>query len=385
MLLTSEQSALRRAAREFTRNEISPRAQELDRLNAWDPDLWERIRGLGVTGIPFPETSGGAGGSFLDYALVTEEMARGSAAAALMPALNVGVGRAIELYASASARERYLSPLVRGDLKACWAFTEPATGSDPKAVQTRAVRCSDGWLLTGQKTFISHSSTADVGLVFASVAGRLTAFLADTNQEGWQSGPRYDLLGLRGADTGDLHLEDLKVSADAVLGEVGDGMRVLVGVEAESKVRACAMCVGMAQAALDEAVSYARTREHRGVPIGEKFASIQSLIADIAACVAAARWVTYHAAACRDAVETDEFVALAATARLVAAQSARRAASLSMQVHGAYGYVQEAPIARIYRDAKAYEMIQGTLEIQRAIVARGLLAANRPAQFTGSG
>lgn len=374
--LTPSQCELRDATRRFALCEVSPGATDLDRANEWPRSLWDKIRGLGVTGVSFPQGMGGGGGSYLDFVVMIEQLARSSAAAALLPAVNVLAARALSAYGAPDMQERFLTSLVTGDRKACWAFTEPATGSDPKAIETTAARTADGWVISGQKSFISHSSVADVAVVFARVDGALSAFLVDARQPGWQPGQRYDLLGLRGADTGDLLLDAVEAPPEALLGELGDGMRILLSVESEAKVRSAAMCVGMAQAALDEATTYGLSRLHRGQAIARKFSAIQALLADIDVAAESARALTYHAASRRDA-GLDGFERIAAIAKLHASQSAVLASRLAMQVHGAYGYTNDFPIARIYRDAKAYEMIQGSAEIQRVIVARGLLADDR--------
>ena len=371
-VLTSDQRSLRASTREFATARIRPVAQEIDRRNVWPSTLWEEIRGLGVSGIAFDEGCGGGGGTYLDFVIVIEELARESAAAALLAAVNVLAARALDRYGTTSARERFLRRLVTGEIKACWAFTEPATGSDPKSIETVATRSGEAWQITGRKAFISHSSVADVAIVFATTAGRLSAFVVDAAQEGFQAGRRYDLLGLRGADTGDLVLDQVWAEQDCLLGEVGDGMRLLLAIESEAKVRSAAMCVGMAQSALDEAVAYGRQRLHRGQPIADKFAAVQTLPAEISIAVESARALTYHAASMRDA-DLGDFPRLAAIAKTHAAKSATDAARLAMQVHGAYGYTNDFPISRIYRDAKAYEMIQGSAEIQRAIIARSVL------------
>lgn len=373
MNLTEDQALLRASTRRFALDQVSPVAAELDRQNRWSEPLWDKLRELGVTGAAFSGSDGGGGGTYLDFALMIEELARSSAAAALMPSLNVLVARALQQFGTETARAQYLHSLVTGSSKACWVFTEAATGSDPKAIETKAVTDGDGWRINGSKAFISHSSVATVAVIFARTGERLSAFLVDCTQPGVQPGARYDLLGLRGADTGDLVLEDVWVPPDNLLGDIGDGMKVLVSIESEAKIRSSAMCVGMAQAALDEAITYGLAREHRGTAIAEKFPTIQALIADIAAAAESSRWLTYHVASLVDADTGANIPRLAAMAKLHCSQSAMRAASASMQVHGAYGYTSEFAISRIFRDAKAYEMIQGSAEIQRTIIAKSLL------------
>lgn len=375
--LSEEQEQLRSSLRAFVDDRVIPAARDVDRNNTWPGELWDEVQKLGVTGVPFPAEAGGEGGTFLDFVLIIEELARGSAAVALLPAMNVLVASALMAHGSRSLQERYVPRLVRGEIKACWAFTEPSTGSDPAAITTRAEMVGDEWVITGGKTFISHSSVADLAVVFCRTGERLSAIVVETDQPGYQPGPRCDLLGLRGADTGEVILRGATAPAENMVGDVGDGMTVLVAVESEAKVRGAAMCVGMARAALDASLAYGLQREHRGQPIAKKFPTVQALIADVHAQIESARWLTYRAASIRDGsrdpVTDADFVCMAATAKLVAAQAGVRAVSQAMQVHGAYGYVNEAPIARIYRDVKAYEMIQGTVEIQRVIVARELL------------
>lgn len=375
--LSTDQLAVKEAARRFAQSKVAPRAAEIDRANTWPEDLWQEVRGLGVIGVAFPEELGGGGGTYLDFVLMIEELARASAAAALLPVLNVIVAAAVQRYGSDELRAAYLPGLVSGELKACWAFTEPATGSDARSIETTAAPTASGWRISGRKAFISHSSVADVAVIFARTGERLSAILVDAHQPGFQPGSRYELLGLRGADTGDLVLDGVEAPEGHVLSDVGDGMRVLVSVESEAKVRASGMCVGMAQAALDVAIAYGLTRLHRGQPIAEKFPTTAALIADIAVEVESARWLTYHVAARRTVPATPDFDRLAATCKLAASRAARRASSLAMQVHGAYGYTAEFPVSRLYRDAKAYEMIQGTAEIQRVIVAKSLLDEHR--------
>jgi alkylation response protein AidB-like acyl-CoA dehydrogenase len=378
--LSQEQHELKAAVRKFAADRIAPLASDIDRANAWPEHLWQGIRDIGILGVCFDEDLGGGGGTFLDYALMIEELSYASAAVALMPAVNVMAATGLGQFAAAEVAERYVPRIVSGELKACWAFTEPATGSDPKALETRAVDAGDRWVITGRKSFISHSSVAGAAVVFCRTGERISAILVDTDQPGYQPGSRYDLLGLRGADTGDLVLDGVEAPKENVLGEVGDAMRILVSVESESKVRAAAMCVGMARAALDEAISYGNQRLHRGTPISQKYPTIQALLAEISAAVESARWLCYRAATLRDEPDRPAFDRLAATARLVASAAGVRAASLSMQVHGAYGFTADYPISRIYRDVKAYEMIQGTSEIQRTIIGKSLIGSGPSAR-----
>jgi alkylation response protein AidB-like acyl-CoA dehydrogenase len=347
------------------RDRIAPVARRLDE-GEWVESVWDDLCELGVPALCIPEELGGLGAPYSTYLAVTAELSRWSAVAGLMPALNVLVSRALINNATPDVVARYVPQLAAGTWKACWCFTEPETGSDPRAVTTRAESDGDdGWLISGEKVFISHSSDADVAVVFAQLDGRLTAFLGRTDT-GFTPGPRE---GFAGADTGEVRLERMPVTD--VVGELGQGFSVLLAGEAEAKLRASAICLGIARHALEDAVSYARTRTHRGQPIGEKFQTIQWLLAECGA-----RVETVEALVDRGGRLSDEGLASGATAakiKLMASRLTRETVSDAMQVHGAYGYSRQFDIEMLYRQAKMYELVQGVSEINRIIIARDLL------------
>lgn len=366
----NDTEALVAAAADLARTQIAPIARSLDE-QAWSQEAWEQLAALGVTGICVPEEYGGLGLPYSSYMAVTAEIAKVSAVAALMPALNVLVIRAILRSGDEETKAEFLPGLVSGRTRSCWAFTEPETGSDPKAIRTVArPDPAGGWRLSGGKTFISHSGHADVAVVFAQLDGRLTAFIGETG-EGFEPGPREPMLGFAGADTGVVHIEDMPVRR--MLGAPGEGFKVLLSGEAEAKLRASAICLGIAEHATQAAVSYARTRTHRGEPIGEKFQTIQWLIAECAARTEAIRAMVERAGRLMD--QGGDVAALAARVKLMSSRLAREVASDAVQVHGAYGYSREYDAEMLYRQAKMYEVVQGVSELNRIIIARDALAA----------
>jgi alkylation response protein AidB-like acyl-CoA dehydrogenase len=267
--------------------------------------------------------------------------------------------------------------LVAGEVPAAWAFTEPQTGSDPRQLTTRARRDGDGWVLDGQKMFISYAAEAAVALVFAvTEEQQVCAFVVDTAQPGWTTGPAAEVMAFGGTGARPVYLESVRAGADDLIGGVGGGFDVMLAGEALGKLRVSAINVGVAQRALHEATAYALQRTHRGTAIGAKFASIQSLLADMQAAVLAARALLYETARLHD--DGADIGARAAALRLVTGPAARKVTSDAMQVCGAYGMTRDLPVERLYREAKFYEVAQGSLELQRVIVAKDVLRSYLP-------
>jgi alkylation response protein AidB-like acyl-CoA dehydrogenase len=351
------------------RDRIAPVARRLDE-GEWIDSVWDDLCALGVPGLCIPEEYGGLGAPYSAYLAVTAELARWSAVAGLIPALNVLVSRALIAHAAGAVAARYVPRLAEGSWKACWCFTEAETGSDPKAITTRAEPTEDGrWLLSGEKVFISHSSHADIAVVFATLDSRLTAFVGPTAQ-GFMAGPREPLMGFAGADTGQVSFDRMPVSD--VVGQFGQGFSVLVAGEAEAKLRASAICQGIARNALGQAVAYARARTHRGQPIGEKFQTIQWLLAECGARVEAIDALVERGGRLVDSGAATG--SSAAKIKLMVSRLTREVVSDAMQVHGAYGFSRHFDIEMLYRQAKMYELVQGVSEINRIIIARDLLA-----------
>lgn len=355
-------------------DKIEALAERVDRSQEFSPELWSVLAGLGVPGLAFGEEQGGFGGSYLTYVTGMEEIARAGACAALYAGPTVQVAMAIARYGSGQQWQEWGRGLVEGRALGAWAFTEPGTGSDPRQIRTTATRDGDGWRLDGGKMFISFADAADVALVFAKTGeDRLSAFAVDTESDGWQPGAPIKMMAFGGMGTAPVAIDGLRVPGSALVGEEGAGFDIMIATEAEAKIRAGAICVGIGRRALEEAVRYAGQREHRGRPIGERFATVQGLIGEMSARVDAARAMVHAAARAVDA-QSPEVKRLAASTRIVCARMAREVTSDAMQVCGAYGFTQDMVLERLYREGKFYEVGQGVVELQRIIVGKQRLA-----------
>jgi len=376
VLLPDDLETFRTTVSQRARDRLEPYASQLDRDQRFSPAVWAELRDLELFGLPFPESVGGAGGSFLAFAVATEEVAIVSASAALYPGTTVQVATTLLEHGTSEQIAGWIPPLVRGDAPAAWAFTEPGTGSDPKQLETTARPDGDDWILSGQKLFISFARAAKLALVFARTPGDgVGAFLVETNQPGWSVGEPFELMAFGGGEPAPVFLDDVRVSSSQVVGDPERGFGVMLAGEAQGKIRASAICVGIAQRAVDEAARYALTRVHRQQPIGDKFASIQGLLGQMEASVIGARALVHHAA---ELVDAGRPVArAAAAARIVAGRAAREVTSDAMQICGAYGLTRELPVERLYREGKFFEVAQGVVEIQKTIVAKQVLADHR--------
>jgi alkylation response protein AidB-like acyl-CoA dehydrogenase len=281
-------------------------------------------------------------------------------------------------HATPDVQEQWLPRLVAGEALAAWAFTEPQTGSDPRQLTTRARRKGDGWVLSGQKAFISYAAEAAVALVFGvDDDGLVSAFLVDTDQPGWGVGAPVEVMAFGGTGARPVYLDSVQVPASGLIGGPGRGFEVMLTGEALGKLRVSAINVGVAQRALHEATAFALQRTHRSTPIGEKFASIQSLLADMRAAVLAARALLYETAELHD-IDGGGTGPRAAALRLVSGRAAREVTSNALQICGAYGMSRDMPLERLYREAKFYEVAQGSLELQRVIVGKDVLRSFGP-------
>ena len=360
------------ALRDAGHARIRELAAEVDRSQVFSRELWELLCDLGLPTMPFADPDAGHEGSFLAYVEAIEEVASHGAVAALYSGPTVQVASAIRNFGDADQRERWGDGLISGGLLGAWSFTEPQTGSDPQQIRTRAVREGDGWRITGAKMFTSFAPHADVALVYAKTSERrLGAFLVDTTDPGWEPGPPIKMLAFGGQGTAPVSI-DLHVGEDALLGDAEAGFDIMVSTEAEAKIRASSICVGIGRRAVEEAVAYATAREHRGEPIGDKFPTIQVTLGEMEAQVAGARAMVQWAARAVDARDP-ALKKIAASTRIVCARMAREVSSLAMQVCGAYGFTHEMVLERLYREGKFYDVGQGVLELQKLIVGKHLL------------
>jgi alkylation response protein AidB-like acyl-CoA dehydrogenase len=377
MILDEECAAIAATVRARAWERLEPHAAEIDRTQAFSKPVWEELRSMGIFGLPFAPEAGGAGASTLAYIVALEQVAYSCAVAALYPGTTVQVAQVLLAHAPEPVVARWVPRLVTGEVPAVWAFTEPQTGSDPRQLTTRARRDGDGWILDGQKMFISYAAEAAVALVFAvTEEQRVCAFVVDTAQPGWTTGPAPEVMAFGGTGARPVYLESVRAGAGDLIGGVGGGFDVMLAGEAVGKLRVSAINVGVAQRALHEATAYALQRTHRGTAIGAKFAGIQSLLADMRAAVLAARALLYETARLHD--DGADISARAAALRLVTGPAARKVTSDAMQICGAYGMTRDLPVERLYREAKFYDVAQGSLELQRVIVAKDVLRSYLP-------
>jgi len=374
--LTSEQKILQETARKFAEKEIAPRINEMETTGRTPRALIERMRNLNFYGIQYPEMYGGTGASFIEYCLVMEEIARVYCSLGGHIAVNNLCAGTIYEFGTEEQREIYLPQLIRGDAVGSFAFTEPDTGSDPKAIKTTAVRDGNSWVINGHKCFITNATLAGYATVFCKdveMDGAITCIIVPKFCEGYVVGEQYKKMGMHGMEVAEIFFENAHVPYDDTVGGEASralGFTMLTQQIAAGKLGISAQCVGMAQAALDEAVKYAKTRRQRGRPISN-FQTIQWIIGEMAAEVEAARYMTYAAAYAKS--RGSDILVESARTRLFASQVAHRAASNAMQVLGAYGYTKEFPVERIFRDMKIAEIYEGVNEIQRVISASALL------------
>ena len=368
---TEEELNIRNTIRQFARKEIAPFVGQIEREKKIPEDLIQKIIDMKITGLPFPEKWGGSGASFTSLLLAIEEMSY-----VYLPCMFYAVVSAMTAYgflnyASDYLKEKYLKGLLTGSLKGAWAFTEPETGSDPKQLKAKAVKDGDDWILNGTKRFITNSGIADIAVIFALTEKGVTAFVMETQNPGYIVGKREEFLAFGGTDNGDIILEDAKVEGENILGEEGQGFNILLGVEVFAKVVSCAGNVGLAQAALDYAVKYAKEKTHRGVPIGLKFQMTQWNLATMASKVAASRAFLYSVGAKMD--KGENVLVESALLKIFTGAAAREVASDAVQVHGAYGLSKEYAVERIYRESKFNEVVLGSSELQRVIAANALI------------
>jgi alkylation response protein AidB-like acyl-CoA dehydrogenase len=331
---------------------------------------------LGFMGVLVPEEYGGAGLDYVSYALIVEELNRGDASVGItMWAHNSLCTNHILSFASAAQKARYLPPLASGRTLGAWGLTEPGSGSDAAALRTRAELRDGAWTLNGSKAFITNASVGGTAVVMARTdpdkkSKGISAFIVDKGTPGFSAGTPYRKLGLHASDTAELIFEDARVPADNLLGERGQGFVQAMKVLEGGRIAMAAMAVGIAQAALDQAVQYMKQRTAFGRTLAE-FNGLQGMIADLATEVEVARLLTLQAAWLKDAGQPAMHAA--AMAKLFASETAMKAATKAVQVHGGAGYITEFPVERIFRDAKLTEIGEGTSEIQRMVIAREIL------------
>jgi len=374
--LGEEHQEVRQAARQFAEKELAPRATEIDLAGEFPWENVEKLKKYGYLGMNLPEEFGGGGMDKISHAIVVEEISRVCAATAVILAVhNVLFGETINRFAQGAVREEVLRQAASGERLGAFALTEPEAGSDAGAVATTAVREGDEYVISGRKTFITNAEVAHWYIVCATMdrskgTRGISAFLVERNQPGVSFGKPEDKMGIRASRTGDVVLEGVRVHHSRRLGEEGEGFRIAMAALDQGRVGIAAQAVGIAQAALEASVSYARQRVQFGKPIAE-LQAIQWMIAEMATDIEAARLLTYRAAAL--AGMPGRHSAAIAMAKLFASSVAMRHTVKAVQIHGGYGYMREYKVERFMRDAKITEIYEGTSEVMKLIIAQSLL------------
>jgi len=370
--LTVEQQMIRNTAKEFAEKEIEPLAGRIDKEDRIPKDVIRKMATKGFYGIPFPADYGGVGADYISFVLVLEQIAQASAGVAGTIGAQALAEIATYRYGNEKQRQKYLVPLLKGEKIGCFAFTEAGTGSDPKAIATKAKLEGNEYILNGSKLLISNSPMADIAIIFAKDSerdNRVSAFIVDARKEGFTIGKREDMLGNRGLEVAEIILNNVRVPKENMLGEGGDGYGILLTTISSGKVGTSAVTLGVMQAALHESMNYAKVRTQKGRPIAE-FQTIQWLLADMSTKIEAARWLVYRTAflLSQDANVMKE----SAMTKLFVSEVADEVVRNAMQIHGAYGYTKDFKVERLYRDARALGIIEGVSEMQRVIIASQL-------------
>jgi hypothetical protein len=375
--LTEQQLLLRKAVREFAEAEIRPHVREWDAAQHFPRELVPKLADLGLMGIQFPEEYGGAGMSAVDYCICIEELARVDPAVSLSVAAHNGLCAAhIFMFGTEAQKQRYVTPLAKGEQIGAWGLTEPDAGSDAGAMRTAAVKQGSCWVLNGAKTFTTHGRVGDVCVAMAVTdrgKGRhgISAFVIDRGTPGMRPGRKEDKLGMRASDTSEVIFEDCRVEEDHLLGGEGEGFIDAMKVLDAGRIGIAALAVGLAQGAFEAARDYARERRQFGQPIAT-FQAIRWKLADNATRIEAARLLTYRAAAMKDGGR--RMTRESAIAKLFSSEIAVRAAEDGVQIFGGYGFVKDYPAEKYFRDVKLTTIGEGTSEIQRLVIARQILS-----------
>ena len=378
MELSDEQRALQSTVREFAEAEIAPHAAAWDRNGTFPAQTVRKLGDLGIMGLPFPEQYGGLGAGALSFAVAIEELTRVDSSVAITVAASVSLGGTpILAFGTEEQKQRWLVPLARGETIGAFASTEPGMGSDVQGAETTARQEQDGWVLNGTKAYITNAGTELSSFVTTTAItgqrddGRseLSTFIVPVGAPGFVPQKPYHKMGWHASDTRELSYQDCRVGTDALLGERGGGARVFLSTLDGGRIGVAAMGVGLAQGCLDQSVAWANQRCAFGQPIA-RYQAVSFELASLQAQISAARSLVYRAAALRDAQQrhTQE----AAEAKLIASELAVHAANVAMQVHGGFGYIEESPIPRFYRDAKILTIGEGTSEILKLVIARNM-------------
>jgi butyryl-CoA dehydrogenase len=378
MILTQEQEMIRDSMRAFAEERLAPYASEWDRNHTFPLEALRELGELGALGMTVPEEWGGAGMDYMSLVLAIEEIAAGDGATSTIVSVQNSLACGITLkYGSDAQKEEWLKPLARGESLGCFCLTEPHVGSDASALRTSAVRDGDHWVLNGVKQFITTGKHADVAIVFAvsdKTAGKkgISCFLVPTATPGYIVARIEDKLGQHASDTAQIIFENCRVPASAMIGAEGEGYKIALSNLEAGRIGIAAQAVGMARAALQAAVKYAKERETFGKPIIEHQA-VSFRLADMATVLDAARLMVWRAATLKDAGKP--CLKEASMAKMFASEMAEKVCSDAIQIHGGYGYLSDFPVERIYRDVRVCQIYEGANDIQRIVIGRAIAEA----------
>jgi len=378
--LTEEQEMVRKMARDFAQKEVAPIAAEMDEKGEVPFENIKKMGQLGLLGLTAPEEYGGGGADTVSYVVALEEIAKACASTAVVMAVqNSLVNYALARFGTEEQKRKYLTPLARGEKIGAYALTEPEAGSDAAAIRTRAVRDGDEYVINGTKHFITNGGFADIVILYATVDPSkgyrgITAFIVEKGTPGFSAGKEENKMGIRATNTCELIFQDCRVPAANRLGDEGQGFKIALSALDAGRIGIGAQAVGIAQAAYEAALQYAKTRVQFGQPIAQ-LQAIQWMLADMATRIEAARLLVYKAALAKDEAQKTgaRFSKEAAMAKLFASETAGFVTDCALQIHGGYGYMKDYPLERYYRDARITRIYEGTNEIQRLVIARSIL------------
>ena len=373
---TEEQVMLRDLVRKFVDHEVRPLAESIDREKKVPPELIKKIGALGLMGLPIPEQYGGAGVGEMGYCIAVEEVSRGCSSTAITIGAHTSIGSmSICLDGSEELKQKYLPSLARGEKIAAYCLTEAGAGSDAAAIETTAKPEGDDWILSGTKLFITNGGIADVYVVFAAndrylgPRGGITAFVVERSFAGVEIGPEEEKMGIRGSSTAEVHLEQVRVPGENVIGNVGNGFYTAMKVLDIGRLGLGAGAIGLSREVLDLSIAHAKQRVQFGQPIIER-GMVQAMLAEMAADIYAMEGMVYRTAWMAD--QGMKFGCEEAIVKMFCSEALGRVADKGVQIHGGMGYMQELPLERAYRDARINRIFEGTNEIQRIVIARAL-------------
>ncbi len=373
--LTKEQALIQKMAKEYADTYIAPLAEQIEQGNQVPAEILQGLAELDLFGMAMPEVYGGAAAGYDTYVLAMEQIARVSSGPPVIISAHCLGLSAINNFGTEAQKQKYMPPACRGEHITSFAFTEPGTGSDPKQITTTAVREGDSYIINGTKRFITNSSYPGAMVLFAKddQSGKPTAFIVDKFCEGYSVSEPWKKTGWHGGPLCDVYLQDVKIPADNLLGEMGNGYPVLQYGIAFGKIGMNAVALGATLGALEESLKYAKEKTHRGAPIA-KFQAIQLKIADIAMKYEVSRWIAYRLGALANNPKShSDFAREAALSKVIVAENAVAATRLALDIHGSYGLMEDYKVARLYRDAIMGPQVEGVIDMQKLIVAGAIL------------